>query len=43
MSKQQEDQYHIPDTDYDDFLEQMDGQEDPPKQPQVPVDKPQQG
>ena len=31
------------DTDFDDFLDQMEGQEDPlPRQPEVPVDKPQQ-
>lgn len=44
MSKQQDQQYgSIPDDDFADFQDQMDGQYDPPpKQPEVPVDKPQQ-
>jgi hypothetical protein len=40
MTKQQE-HGSIPDNDLDDFLEQMEGQEQP-KQTEVPVDKPQQ-
>lgn len=41
MSKQQPEP-QIPDQDYDDFEDQMQGQSDPPKQPKVPVDKQQQ-